>query len=447
MSDLTKYIPDPDNANAGNDDGRGLLKKSVERLGAGRSILVDADGVVIAGNKTLEAAKAAGLVKTVEVETDGNTLVVVKRTDLHLTGDDESSRKARQLAFADNRAGEVGLTWIPEKIMAADVQGIDLGWLFDKRSVSDLTNNADSNASNQAQEHERMRMRNEKRDAERQEIANKWEVEPGDLWELGPHRLFCGNCTNDLAIDTVMAGRQADYTFTSPPYGIGLEYESGQGLDALRLLVRDCINQINRISTPEAYATMNYADVYESGSPGFTPVSGFYEAPFAKHGWWLRGNRVWFKPFQRLGIAFGSRTTINLREWEYVRTWRRSDGPEELLDHTGITLRGVWASFGPDAIIDDWEKFDSTTDKGLHPAAFPIILPIAGLRAYTQLGAHVYEPFAGSGTTLFACQHLGRICHAVELDPVYCALILEEYQNAFGVKPKRISHDPFDEEE
>ena len=137
VNELDKYIPDPDNANAGNDAGRALVKQSVERLGAGRSILVDADNVVIAGNKTLEAALASGIAKTVEVETDGDTLVVVKRIDLHLTGDDDSSKKARQLAFADNRASEIGLTWIPEKIMAADVHGIDLGWLFDKRTVSD----------------------------------------------------------------------------------------------------------------------------------------------------------------------------------------------------------------------------------------------------------------------------------------------------------------------
>lgn len=92
-----------------------------QELGAGRSILVDKHGVTIAGNKTLEEAEALGLPVKV-VETDGSELVAVMRKDLDL----EEDGKARRLAFADNRIGEIDLDWDPEEVRAAIEAGIDL---------------------------------------------------------------------------------------------------------------------------------------------------------------------------------------------------------------------------------------------------------------------------------------------------------------------------------
>lgn len=123
---MPKYHQDKRNANKGTDRGRAALKQSLERLGAGRSVLVDKHGVAIAGNKTLEAAGELGLTKTVEVETDGSTLVVVKRTDLDL----ETDIKARELAFADNRVGELDLEWDPE-VLKTDLEMLKSDFLDD----------------------------------------------------------------------------------------------------------------------------------------------------------------------------------------------------------------------------------------------------------------------------------------------------------------------------
>jgi hypothetical protein len=89
LSDLT---PDPRNANRGTERGRNLLKRSLQDLKAGRSILVDRNGTVIAGNKTREAAIAIGMKDAIVVETDGSQLVVVKRTDLDLSTDTAALR-------------------------------------------------------------------------------------------------------------------------------------------------------------------------------------------------------------------------------------------------------------------------------------------------------------------------------------------------------------------
>jgi hypothetical protein len=123
VSKLEDLTPDQRNANKGTARGRALLEDSVRRFGAGRSVLADRDGNLIAGNKTHEVAVDVGL-KVRVVETAGDELVVVKRTDLSL--DDPHDRRARELAFADNRVAELDLDWDADELAAARDAGVDL---------------------------------------------------------------------------------------------------------------------------------------------------------------------------------------------------------------------------------------------------------------------------------------------------------------------------------
>ncbi|WP_338871681.1 hypothetical protein WBJ53_26030 [Spirosoma sp. SC4-14] len=109
---IDDFTLDDRNANTGTDEGRKLLSKSVQQLGLGRSIVSDRSGKLIAGNKTYEAAKEAGIEKVVVVETDGDTLVVVQRTDL-----DINSKRGRELALADNKVSEANLRF-DEQVVA-----------------------------------------------------------------------------------------------------------------------------------------------------------------------------------------------------------------------------------------------------------------------------------------------------------------------------------------
>lgn len=104
---ISELTPDPNNANKGTERGAYMVRRSLEKLGAGRSVLIDKNGILIAGNKTTEAAYDLGLEDAIIVPTDGTKLVVVQRTDLDLATDAE----AKELAIADNRAAEVGLSW------------------------------------------------------------------------------------------------------------------------------------------------------------------------------------------------------------------------------------------------------------------------------------------------------------------------------------------------
>ncbi len=111
---ISDLVPDAGNYNRGTEKGRKLIGKSLKKLGAGRSILIDKDGNVIAGNKTLEGAAAAGIDEVIVVRTTGRQIVAVQRTDLEI-----GSKKGREMALADNATGAANLSWDLE-MMAAD---------------------------------------------------------------------------------------------------------------------------------------------------------------------------------------------------------------------------------------------------------------------------------------------------------------------------------------
>ena len=116
MPKITDYKPLPNNPNKGTQKGVGAVEQSVRQLGAGRSILVDKDGIIIAGNHAQEAFVNAGIDDVIEVETDGTKIVVVKRTDM--TADSAAGKK---MAIMDNRSSELGLAWddvVIEQMMA-----------------------------------------------------------------------------------------------------------------------------------------------------------------------------------------------------------------------------------------------------------------------------------------------------------------------------------------
>lgn len=132
IGDLT---PDPRNANRGTERGAVQLENSLRDYGAGRSILVDKNGVVIAGNKTLEQAASLGL-EVETVRTDGNKLVVVQREDLDLQADP----KARELAIADNRVAQIDLDWDVDELKRELDEGVDLAKFWRDDELAEMLN-------------------------------------------------------------------------------------------------------------------------------------------------------------------------------------------------------------------------------------------------------------------------------------------------------------------
>ena len=131
---LAELIPDLHNANKGTAYGRGLLEDSLRELGAGRSILLDKKGRIIAGNKTVEVAGDIGLEDVIVVKTSGHQIVAVQREDLDL----EEGNTARRMAYADNRVTEVDLVWDYDAILEDLGDGINLKPFFTAQDLSKI---------------------------------------------------------------------------------------------------------------------------------------------------------------------------------------------------------------------------------------------------------------------------------------------------------------------
>jgi hypothetical protein len=189
-ADPREFQTDPKNKNKGTKRGGELLRKSLERTGAGRSIVVDGHGKVIAGNHTLEAAVEKGIPLRV-IETDGTELVVVKRKDL--IGDDSMDNpnsRANELALADNAVGQANLDWAADSISVAVQEGAD--FVADYFWPEEL---AEMGIGSDAIEMEEISVG----DGEAETVTVE-RFNAGDTIMLGDHTLHIGSTTDDIAV-------------------------------------------------------------------------------------------------------------------------------------------------------------------------------------------------------------------------------------------------------
>lgn len=130
---ISDLIPDSKNANQHTERGVGMVQKSLQKYGAGRSILIDKNNKIIAGNLTAEQAASIGIDDVVVVETNGDKLVAVKRTDLDL-----NDKAAKELAIADNRSSEVSLNWDAVVLEELKIEGVELDDFFNSNELEEI---------------------------------------------------------------------------------------------------------------------------------------------------------------------------------------------------------------------------------------------------------------------------------------------------------------------
>ena len=179
--DIEELAQDTHNFNKGNEQGQELMERSFKEMGAGRSILIDRNGHIIAGNKSQKAAIAAGIKKVRVIETTGDELVAVKRTDV-----DIDSAEGRKMAYLDNLTTQVNLTWDQTELEAvqADVEGFDIAdFGFDIEDLPQVTFPTGDETEEQAIERKRKEFEEkmaagelDENDPEYQEFVKKFEA-------------------------------------------------------------------------------------------------------------------------------------------------------------------------------------------------------------------------------------------------------------------------------
>lgn len=181
-ANIEELVYDDHNFNQHTAEGMELLKKSIRENKFGRSILIDKDNRIIAGNGIVEAATKTGTKKIRVIETDGDELIAVKRKDLSL-----DSTEGRRLALADNATSAANLKWDENELKNAEKEwGVSL----DDWSVPTLVNDRES-----------------KEDHYDKQISNiESRCKRGDVWQLGRHKLMCGDSTNPEDVNMLMHG-------------------------------------------------------------------------------------------------------------------------------------------------------------------------------------------------------------------------------------------------
>lgn len=277
----------------------------------------------------------------------------------------------------------------------------------------------------------------EERDAEPQidkaeELNKKWKVKTGDLWTIGEHRLLCGDATKKNDVNRLMVKDKADCIFTSPPYGVGVDYGKTyqDTIDNLRDMIPVLSALWMDITVDGGFAVINFGDIV-SGSkivgtkiPCEYPMALEYWPAFRSAGWVLWSRRIWCKN----GSGTGSMQCISSNRastnWEHIWTWKKT-GPNMFPKQT----TGKYPS--QSGWIDS--SHEGPLEIGLkdHGAGMPLLPALFSISNHSTINGYVHEPFTGTGTTMVACQNLGRKCRGIEISPAYCAVILERMQTAF----------------
>ena len=265
----------------------------------------------------------------------------------------------------------------------------------------------------------------------------------GDLYELGPHRLLCGDSTIPADVARLMGKRKARMIWTDPPYGV--EYVGGTGLTIANDkavvtdgLLRDAFAAID----PHLVKGGAVYVASPAGRPGVTFALAFIGA-----GWLLHQTLVWVKNALVVGhsdyqhqhelVIYGWRQGKQ-REWWGNRDQSTAiDDEPKVEDLTLEELQGLERTRRAERMSDVLrEKRPSAS--ALHPTMKPVPLVRRMLENSSARGELVVDIFAGSGSTLIAAQQLGRHCYAMELDPGYCDVIVERWRQLTKQEVRRI---------
>lgn len=395
MANIKDLKFDDQNFNEHTEFGMSLLEESLRENGAGRSILIDKDNNIIAGNGVIEAAGQIGLDNVKIIETTGDEIVAVKRTDISL-----NSKKGRKMALADNATAAADLSWNKDNLTKffnndeLKAWDIDLDWSDDTEIIEDEAPEVDEN-------------------------------EPaksvlGGVYQLGEHRLMCGDSTDAGSVAILMNGQKADMVFTDPPYNVA---------------IGDKNKALNAFATSERIERNLEGDVFktdeEAGEklwfPAFRnmldnsndscaiyvtmPQGGTHMMMMMmmmdKAGWQVKHELIWVKNSPTFSMG---RLDYDYQHEPICFGWNKNHKKIG----KGKFTKSIW-------------EIDKPRKDGDHPTMKPIDLIVNALQNSSENDDKIMDLFGGSGSTLIACEQLGRKCYMMELDPKYCDVIRKRY--------------------
>lgn len=390
-----KLIPYARNPRTHSDAQVSQIAASIKEFGFLVPVVVGEDNGIIAGHGRVLAAQRMGLESVPTV--DASYLTDAQR---------------RAFVIADNKL-TLNADWDEEllKIEMTDLRDMD----FDL----DLTGFSEEEFSKLF---EPLKGKTEPDDAP--EIQKEAVSKPGDLWLLGLHRVLCGDATKAEDYERLMAGEKADMVFTDPPYNV--DYAGISKNQNPRHKIRTIINDKQEPDQWDDFCLDIFTnikavcggDVYVFGAPG--PDGMKMRLILSGLGCHWSATIIWKKD------------RLILTPANYQRMYEPCFyGWFDKSSYNGSRTE-----------TEVWEvKRPSRSD--LHPTMKPIELIERALKNSSQVGHRVLDPFGGSGSTLIACERLSRVCRTMEIDPNYCDVIVQRWQDFTGKKAVHESGEGF----
>lgn len=395
-----------------NDEAVVYVAESIKQFGFKVPLVIDCNNVIVTGHTRYKAAERLGITEVPCIQAD-----------------DLSPEQIKAYRLADNKVAEYS-KWDLSKLERelADIS-IDMDLLGFDKLVAEGVESLDDIQEDDVPEPEPDPI-----------------TQPGDIWQLGPHRLICGDSAEVGVISKLLAGKQADMWLTDPPYNV--DY---QGCTDDKLKIKN-----DNMSDGKFYTFL--FDAFHAALSGIKPGGAFYIWHADTEGYnfrkacrdnkmQIRECLIWVKNALVLGRQdYQWRHEPCLYGWKegaahYFADTRMEDTviddkvnvarlSKEELKKLCSSLLAVGAET---TILYE----DKPARSAAHPTMKPVKLFARLVRNSSKPGEIVLDTFGGSGTTIIACEQLGRIGYSVELDPKYCDVIVKRWENFTGSKAVR----------
>lgn len=319
----------------------------------------------------------------------------IDEVDVVVVDMDEEKEKALNVAL-----NKISGDWDKDKLMLliTDLQGEDFDVSltgFDPEELDDLFKDNMKNG-----------VKDDNFDVDK-ELKKSTMTKPGDLWQLGEHRLLCGDSTKEESYNLLMAGKQANLVITDPPYNVNYQGSAGKIKndnmkdDAFYQFLLAAFTNMEKSMADDASIYVFHAD---------TEGLNFRKA-FSDAGFYLSGTCIWVKQSLVLG-----RSPYQWRHEPILFGWKKKG-------------KHCWYAGRKESTI--WE-FDKPKKNKDHPTMKPILLLAYPIMNSSMTNSIVLDPFGGSGSTLIACEQTKRICRTIELDEKFCDVIVKRYIEQVG---------------
>lgn len=380
-----EVIPYGNNPRKNDGEAVDRVASSIKEYGFKNPIITDKDNVIIAGHTRYKAAKKLNL----------DTVPVIKADDL-------TPAQIKAFRIADNKVAEYS-SWDNE-LLSIELEGLqeldfDLDLTgFEDWEIDDFLNTAEETEA--------------KEDDYEIELPNEPKAKYGDIYKMGDHFLMCGDSTNGADVEKLTNGVKMDMLITDPPYNVN--YEGGtkdkltiknDNMDSVkfRAFLTDAFSAADKVMKNGAVFYIWHAD-----SEGYN-----FRGACNDVDWQVRQCLVWNKNSMVMG-----RQDYHWKHEPCLYGWK--SGASHL-----------WASDRKQTTI---LEFDKPLKNAEHPTMKPIALFDYQIKNNTKQEDTVLDLFAGSGTTLIACEQNGRISYNMELDPKYVDVIIDRWETLTGEK-------------